>query len=236
MRLVYRSLTFIAFVASVAWLVVAPGFAPAIACLAWVTAVLRDEVHGVIGTHLLSLTPRNAPIRSLVHTQYSFCRSEFINPMILEDLCGWISDTGDEIVSVDVLQANNSNRYFGKVTVTDGETDAIVRTDRCDGSFFAYQYLGCSFSGLHLLRTWSSGGGSGVFCEILLVTLNAESAIKINPDRANKVDRFIVKKIGAISLGDRYEGKISYRYGLLTISKCLGMASLRHRKQRLVIL
>ncbi len=235
MRLVYRTLTFIAFGACVAWLVVAPGFGPAVACLASVAAVFRDEFHGVIGAHLLSLTPRNAPVRNLAHTRYSFSRPEFINPMILEDLYGWVSDTGDQIVSVNVPEANNSNRYSGEVVVTAEETHPVVRAGR-DESSFAYQYLGCSFSGVHLLRTWCSGGGSGVFCDVLLVTLSAESAVKINPDGVNKVDRFIVKKIAAIPLGDRYEGKVTYRFGLLTIGECHGMATIRHRKQRLVIL
>jgi hypothetical protein len=235
MRPVYRSLTFIAFLISVAWMIFAPGFGPAIAIVGSVAAVFSKEFHGVIGAHLLSLTPRNSPVRSLAHTRYSFSREEFIHPLILNDLCGWLSDTGDQIVSVNVLGANDSNRYFGEIEFDAGETPPVVRAIR-DQSYFAYQYLGRSFSGMHLLQTWSSGGGSGVFCNILLVTLGEESAVEIGPDGVSKVDRFIVKKIATIPLGDRYNGALSYRFGLLTIAKCRGTASLRNRKQRLLIL
>lgn len=231
----YRFLTSIAFIACVAWLATDPGYEPAVACLVALAAVFRDEFHGVIGTHLVSLTPRTAPVRNLALARYSFSKPEFVNPMIIGDLYGWISDLGDQIVSVNVPAANESNRYFADITVKDGDLHPIVSA-RQDESSFTYQYLGCSFSGVHLLRIWSSGGGSGVFCAIMLVTLSAESAVDINLDGVRKVERLIVKKIATIPLGDRYEGKVSYRFGLLTIGECVGLASLRPRKQRLIVL
>jgi hypothetical protein len=89
----YRILTVIAFVISVVWLATDPDFAPTVACVASVAAVFRDEFHAVIGLHLMSLTPRTAPIRNLAHTRYSFARPEYVNPMIIADLWGWISIT-----------------------------------------------------------------------------------------------------------------------------------------------
>jgi len=94
----YRLLTIIAFVISVIWLATDLGFAPAVACVASVAAVFRDEFHTLIGLRLLSLTPRTAPIRNLTHTRYSFSRPEYVNPMIIADLWGWISDLGDQVV------------------------------------------------------------------------------------------------------------------------------------------
>lgn len=101
---------------------------------------------------------------------------------------------------------------------------------------FSYQYIGSSFSGVHVLRTWSSGEGTGVFCSIILVTLSAESAIEVGLGGTKKIDRFIVKKIASVPLGDRYEGDIGYRLGLLTIGKCKSMRSLRTKSQHLVVL
>jgi len=233
--MLYRLLTFGTFLVCVVWLALAPGFGPAVACLASVTAAFRYEFHGVIGMHLLSLTPRDAPVRSLTNTRYSFSKPEFVNPMVLADLHGWMSDTGDQVVSINVPGANTSNRYFATVTVTDKGTYPVVSARQNEQSF-SYQYLGCSFSGVHLLRTWSSGGGSGVFCDIMLVTLGTESAAEIDPSAVKKVERFVVRKVAMIPLGDRYEGQLSYRLGLLTIGACRGMATLRNRKQRLAIL
>ena len=231
----YRFLTSVAFISSIVWLAKDPGFEPAITCLIALAAVFRDEFHGVVGVHLLSLSPRTAPVRNLTHLRYSFSRPAFINPMIIADLYGWISDLGDQVVSVNVSGANESNRYFAEVIVTDGEEHAVVSA-RHNQSSFAYQYLGCSFSGLHLLQIWSSGGGSGVFCAVMLVTLSTESAVEIEQDGVKKIERFIIKRVATIPLGDRYEGKLSFRFGMLTIGECPGRASLRSLKQRLVII
>src|SRR5690606_27319840 len=148
-----------------------------------------------------------------------------INPMIVADLYGWISDVGDQIVSVNVRGSNESNRYHAdKVSVTDLKPNPRV-TARREQSSFAYQYIGCSYSGVHLLRVWDSSEGTGVFGAILLVTLSAESAVDIDTNRVKRAERLIIKKIGAIPLGDRYEGEISYRLGLLTIGECRGRQS-----------
>lgn len=75
-------------------------------------AVFRDEVHGMIGARLFSLTPRSRLVRNMSHARYSFTQSEFINPRILADLSGLISDAGDQVVAVNVAESNRSNRYF----------------------------------------------------------------------------------------------------------------------------
>jgi hypothetical protein len=155
--------------------------------------------------------------------------------MIIADLWGWISDLGDQVVAVNIPGSNSSNRYFAEVAVSNGKPYPIVSA-KGDEMNFSYQYLGCSFSGVHLLRVWSSGGGTGVFCAVMLLTLSAEAAVDIEVAGTKRVDRFIVKKIASLPLGDRYEGKISYRFGLLTIGECTGRRSLRTSTQRMVVL
>lgn len=179
--MIYRFLTFVAFVACVIWSVADPGFEPVVGTLIALAAMFRDEFHGVVGAHLLSLTPRTAPVLNLAHTRYSFSKPEYIKPMIIADLYGWISDLGGQVVSVNVPGANESNRYCAEVTANGTDTNPVV-TARDDESSFSYQYLGCSFSGVHLLQTWSSGGGSGVFCAVIIVTLSRESAVEIESD------------------------------------------------------
>ncbi|WP_284152216.1 hypothetical protein [Desulfofustis limnaeus] len=155
--------------------------------------------------------------------------------MIIADLWGCISDLGDQVVAVNIAGANNSNRFFAEVTVSDDKPYPVV-TAKSGEITFSYQYLGRSFSGINLLRVWSSGGGTGVFCAIVLVTLSAEAAVDIGVAGAKKVDRFIAKKIASLPLGDRYEGKVNYRFGLLTIGECTGSRFLRTSTQRMVVL
>lgn len=232
----YRLLTFVAFAGSVAWAIVAPGFEPVIACVVAVAAVVRDQVHGVVGWRVVSLTPRSAPIRSLAHTRYSFSRREFVNPLIIADLYGWLSDLGDQIVAIDVAGANEGNRYSAdEINIADTASHPRVSASRGQ-STFAYQYLGCSFNGVHMLQTWDSGGGTGVFCAIMLVTLSAESALDIEIDSVKRSDRFIVRKVATVPLGDRYSGEVKYRLGFLTIGKCTGRQSLRLKRQRILVL
>ena len=47
----------------------------------------------------------------------AFVNSEFINPRILEDLVGWLSDSGDQVVSRNIAESNTSNSYHGTVTL-----------------------------------------------------------------------------------------------------------------------
>lgn len=232
--MLYKIISFIALFACIAWLAVDPGFEPFIGIIVGLAAFFRDEIHGVIGLSFLSLTPKASLIRNLKHSKYSFTEPEYINPKIIEDLVGWISDTGDQIVSINIIKSNKSNRYFGDITVENTLGNPIVKAV-AGGVSFAYQYIGHSFSGVHLLRTWYSGGGSGIFCSIVLLTISNDNAIEYDRQKTTKIERFIAKKIGLLPLGDRYEGEIKYRFGILTIPACSGQASLRNKKQRLLI-
>ena len=53
---------------------------------------------------------------------YSFTKDEFVHPLIIEDLLGWISDPRETVVSVDLTSASGSNRYFGSIEVVRGDT------------------------------------------------------------------------------------------------------------------
>ena len=197
-----------------------------------VAGFFRDDIHGIIGKNIFTLTPKNRLIRDLESAKYSFVDSEFINPRILEDLIGWLSDTGDQIVSINVADSNRSNRYFGDITHQQTENGFPRVTSSYDEGWFSYQYLGRSFSGIHILQTWSNGGGSGIFCNIVFVTLSLDSAFVYD----KKNTRFVIKLVGLLPLGDRYEGSISYKFGFLTIPACKGMRTLRESKSLILVL
>ena len=232
----YKIINFCAFLGCIVWLYIDPSPEPVVVLLLSVAGFFRDDIHGIIGKNIFRLTPKNSLIRDFESAKYSFVSSEFINPRILEDLIGWLSDTGSQVVSINVADSNRSNRYFGDITHKETESGFPRVTSSHDEGWFSYQYLGRSFSGVHLVQTSSNGGGSGIFCNILLVTLSLDSALEYGKDRNKKSTRFVIKLIGSLPLGDRYEGSVSYKFGFLTIPSCQGIRTLRERKSIMLVL
>lgn len=209
---------------------------PVVVLLLTIAGFFRDDIHGIIGKNIFTLTPKTKLIRNLDTSKYSFINSEFVNPRIIEDLVGLLSDSGDQIVSINISESNESNRYFGDVSINIINRGYPVVTSKYDNCSFSYQYLGISFSGIHLLKIWSNSCGVGVFCNIVMVTLSIDSTFEQRVDEGIKVNRFVVKLVGTIPLGDRYKGDLKYKFGVLTIPACNGIASLRKKQSRMIIL
>lgn len=225
-----------AFIGCIIWLIYDTSIEAGVVTIATFASFFRDDIHGVIGNNYISLTPKTSLIRNLNNQKYSFIDDQYINPAILEDLIGWISDTGDQVVSINISKSNNSNRYFGNISINKLEKEYPIVTLKEDESFYSYQYIGCSFSGVHILRTWSGGGGVCVFCNLLFVTLSEDFSVDFVNNKSTKIDRLVIKKIGDFVLGDRYNGKIYYKYGVLTISPCINHHVKRYKKKSFFIL
>ncbi|WP_324170771.1 hypothetical protein [Sulfurimonas sp.] len=104
----YKIISILAFLACIIWLYIEPSPEPVVVLLLSTAAFFRDEVHGIIGFNFMSLTPNSTLIRDFSDYKYSFTNEEYINPKILEDLIGWTSDTGDQVVSINISKSNNS--------------------------------------------------------------------------------------------------------------------------------
>ena len=70
-----------------------------------------------------SLQPVNGESR--FHATYSFKKAPFVHPKIIGDLVGSLSDAGDQVVAINLLDSQDSNRYFGEIFVTP-QTDPLV--------------------------------------------------------------------------------------------------------------
>ena len=70
-----------------------------------------------------SLEPANGERR--FHATYSFKKAPFVHPKIVGDLVGNLADAGDQVVAINLLTSQDSNRYFGDVFVTP-QTDPLV--------------------------------------------------------------------------------------------------------------
>ena len=152
------------------------------------------------------------------HLRYSFVREEYIHPLVVRELLGWLSDHGETIVSVDLVSANRSNRFFGDFSVREKNHRIAVEwtTDRRE--FFRYSQIATSPSGVHIVQCWDCGGGSGVFTRIVMLALECDRALV--HDAAGAVstrERVLLKTLGSLHLGDRYDGEVKYQNGSLVI-------------------
>ena len=150
-------------------------------------------------------------------SSYSFVSAPFVNPRLVEDLTVGESDHGDQVLAVNVSDSQRSNRYFGDAEVRrDARTSPYIFY-RNDGEEFGYRHIGRTTSGVDVLLTTSSAGGSGVFMGLMLVTLRLENS-GMSPDLgldngtvSFKRKRLVLRKLGAIGLTDRWQGELAVR-------------------------
>jgi hypothetical protein len=163
---------------------------------------------------------------------YSFNQPPFISPRIIQDLSTWISDQGDQVVAVNVLEAQNCNRYSGEPEVRTGQNPCVVWKEVTvldsitNESEFSYQYVGRTDSGIYVLLTGNWGGGSGVFMNLLLVKFEYDQGISCDWERGiveSGKKRLLIKKVGEIPLGDRWDGALSVEGNSVVVGKDKGI-------------
>jgi uncharacterized protein len=169
----------------------------------------------------------------------SFTEAPFISPRIINDLSPWESDHGDHVIAINITDAQGSNRYFGDVQTrkTPGKNPYVfVVTPGQDagdrGSEFGYSYVGKTASGIDVLMTVESGGGSGSFEKLLLVRLERDSTgsdLKRTSGNIEaltfKKQRVLIRKLGDIELGDRWAGDLKITGNQILIGKDRGALS-----------
>jgi hypothetical protein len=74
------------------------------------------------------------------------------------------------------------------------------------GTDRAYRHLGVSPGGTHVLHTLSSGGGTGIFEDLLLVRFHKD---RVRHDSEQR-DRLLMTRVGNFILGDRDDGDIRF--------------------------
>lgn len=115
-----------------------------------------------------------------------------------------------------VLEEATDERY--EIKSEGGNPRKGIRAEYGEASFngqesLGYVYLGRLANGTHALLTTYSGGGSGIFTNLLLVNFT----IHTQYTEEGRQDRILVMDAGQITLGDRYDGKIKVEPKSITI-------------------
>ena len=151
---------------------------------------------------------------------YFFTKKPFISPLIIEDLSTWISDGGDQVVAINLIESHESNRYYGDIQtyenpeieypyvyVQKGDEEAPVRKPE-----FGYQYVGKTPEDIYILRTADNGGGTLTMSRLILLVIEKDTSLRYDLDSPMiKEERVLLKKIGSVTLASQtWDGKVEF--------------------------
>lgn len=128
-----------------------------------------------------------------------------IHPACIYALSCRLSDLRPIAAAVDVRGCEESDEYSG------GEVSRLrggvwYRDPEALGQgYFAYWYVGTTSRGVDVLTTAWSGGGSGIFMDVIFVRLDRRTYF--NFDKMES--RWIVTSLGQVNLGDRSDKDVS---------------------------
>ena len=127
--------------------------------------------------------PASAVAVCEVEVGFSFARPPFVHPRIVLDFNTWWSDVGDQVVGINLLGAQDSNRYHGAIETrqNEGQCPTVLwrrpPEDGVSAGWFSYRYVGMTSAGVHVLVV-QDAGGSSVFTELRLLALEASTGIE----------------------------------------------------------
>ncbi len=158
-------------------------------------------------------------------------RGNPINPLALQQLSPWISDSLPGAVAVDIAgTAADTNQYSAEVEKSEKGLITVKKSDKKTGeeSSFTYKYLGrlANGKGAHIVETWDWGGGSGVFTHLLLLNFRLDSEYT---GTGAPRERLVLTRVGEIHLGDRFDGLVTIKPDQIVIgeSNVIGEGSIK---------
>lgn len=138
-----------------------------------------------------------------------------IHPLLIRKFEPWVSDTRPPIITeLNLTAAWDSNEYAADFKT---DADGTVSITIPQGGSFSYRPIGISPEGLHILRTFSSGGGSGVFQGILF--LRIQSRIAFLSDGVKTGEQFFLQVMRRFPLGDRDDAEVIVKNDRVIIGK-----------------
>lgn len=173
--------------------------------------------------------PAAIPVRTIAAAR-SFARAPFVHPRIVQEISTPFNASSSPTV-VSLTEVEGDDRYDDEVEIVpvDGECPFLRVEPMVSGygpaSYFGYQYVGRTDSGVQVFFISESGGGSGTFRNLLLAVI--EFAEEMQPAPAARRgatspavrERIVLRKLDEVPLGDRWDGKIRIRGNELWIGE-----------------
>jgi hypothetical protein len=142
-------------------------------------------------------------------------RGRPVHPSLIERFERWESDSAEPaVVSVDALAAAGSNE-FSDDSVKREDDGQITIVKEAGRGYFGYTWLGLVAPGLHVVRAFANGGGSGIF-ETLFV-LRASAGTGQGPD--GPYPQLLISVVRVFPLGDRDDASVTVRPNSIVISR-----------------
>jgi len=137
-----------------------------------------------------------------------------VHPGCIRALTTDLADSRPVVAAVDLEGCSKSNR-FGDAPDIDGRILRWKQPDAGERGFFQYEYLGALSNGVLVVRTAESGGGSGIFQEMLFLRIAPSSVLEDGAKRT----RDALTMVGTESLGDRDRVTITLSGDAVTITR-----------------
>lgn len=157
----------------------------------------------------------------------SLTSEPFVHPRLVEELVSWVSDGGDQVVSLDLDESEGSNRFC----CDEASGTSYRRSPEKEGDgyhAFGYECIGRTESGVYVLNTYSNDGGSGGWQDLVFVVIENEPGLNVDL-KAGKAEmtrpRRVMKKLGQTFLGDRWKGQLKVEGNALYVGKDHGWFS-----------
>ena len=139
-----------------------------------------------------------------------YLNEEPVNPKIIEDIVGLMSDQGGIINLVNIEDGNRSNKYCCKYEYDAKliEDDMLVTiyhknrfdkrgSDEDENNYFQYKFLGTTSNGTIVLETYSRGGGTiDTSATLLLKAENIKTFHRFTKNNDNKIEFIFRNKLG----------------------------------------
>ena len=110
----------------------------------------RDKWYKTVTGEAPGTVVRASPYTPFGNCRYSFVRDEFIHPLILRELLGWLSDADETVAAVNLTAANRSNRFFGEFCPCRHDDGTLFVRWRHGRESFTYTHIATSPSGIEM--------------------------------------------------------------------------------------
>jgi len=145
-----------------------------------------------------------------------------IHPGCIKEFEVGLADSPPPIIkSIDIESCMSSNDFYMDLKKNDmGYISYESKNEYDDNIYFGYKYIGKTSTGIHVVDTSSSGGGTMVSTTVFLLDFNQGKYTKFN--KVNNPDdekRIYLECVGQIVRGDRDTGSVVLNGDKLILGK-----------------